>query len=402
MVVDQASTYPLPEDSVLAELASALNEAGSWAEIVDPGWRVVYTTDALQAAMGFLKTETAPTLSGVFRFGTTRFDAVARMPIGSIAVEQMRRDLAGVGSWVIEDLPGGRDELRSLADSHLHDAVDRIPDAHESSAITYVYDGYGVAGSRPKIIVTAVRVRKPGGGLAGTVLMHKPDLDMTLLAALGAMGDRGHFERMRSVAKADRRPGSVLFADLEGSTSLAKQLSTASYFALGRRMTRAADRCVVDAGGITGRHSGDGVVAFFLAENLGSESAAANACIRAARSLSAAMEGVATRSNLPPDALRMRFGLHWGSSLYVGLITTAGRTETTALGDDVNDAARIEACATGGRMLASKQLVERLTPDAADDLDLDLDAITYTQLGYLTTATDKARRDAPSIAVCEL
>lgn len=114
------------------------------------------------------------------------------------------------------------------------------------------------------------------------------------------------------------------------------------------------------------------------------------------------MTDVATRSALPTDALTMRFGLHWGATLYVGLVSTVGRTETTALGDDVNDAARIEACATGGRILASKQLVERLRPEAADDLELDLDGITYLQLGDLATATDKARRDAPSIAVCEL
>jgi class 3 adenylate cyclase len=110
------------------------------------------------------------------------------------------------------------------------------------------------------------------------------------------------------------------------------------------------------------------------------------------------MQQIATRSKLPPEALTMRFGLHWGPDPYVGLISTVGRTEITALGDDVNDAARIEACATGGRVLASKHLIERLGPDRAGDLDLG--GITCTQLGELTTAT--ARRDAPSIAVCAL
>jgi hypothetical protein len=35
---------------------------------------------------------------------------------------------------------------------------------------------------------------------------------------------------------------------------------------------RAADQCVVDSGGLVGRHVGDGVVAFFLAETADSES----------------------------------------------------------------------------------------------------------------------------------
>jgi class 3 adenylate cyclase len=98
----------------------------------------------------------------------------------------------------------------------------------------------------------------------------------------------------------------------------------------------------------------------------------------------------------------IRFGLHWGATLYVGLISTSGRSEVTALGDEVNQGARIEACATGGRALASKELLERLDPDDAAALGLDPDRITYTLLGDLLIATEKARRDAPAIAVCEV
>ena len=98
----------------------------------------------------------------------------------------------------------------------------------------------------------------------------------------------------------------------------------------------------------------------------------------------------------------MRFGLHWGATLYIGRILTAGRSEVTALGDEVNEAARIEACATGGRTLASKSLIERLNRADADALGLDTSHTTYTPLAELATATDKARRDAPSIAVCEV
>lgn len=91
-----------------------------------------------------------------------------------------------------------------------------------------------------------------------------------------------------------------------------------------------------------------------------------------------------------------------GSTLYVGNIITAGRTEVTALGDEVNEAARIEACATGGRALASKSLLERLGPTDAARLGLDPDHATYTRLADLATATDKARRDAPAIAVHDI
>ncbi len=392
----------LPEDGFLAGVAAALNEAGHFAEIADREWRAVYQTDASRAAGGFL-VEDAPSSSSAFMFGAEQMASFASLPIGSIALDFARARLQHVGEWVIADLDGGREQLRSLVDPRLETVVDQIVESGKSSsAITYYYDGYGPAGSRPRMVVTALRIRHPGGELAGTALIQKPALSMMTLAALGAMGDREHLERLQGVASAGRRPGAILFADLEGSTPLAKRLSTASYFALGRRLTRSADQCVVEAGGITGRHSGDGVVAFFLAENLGSESAAARACIRAARALREATLQIAERSGLAPDELTMRFGVHWGAGLYVGLISTVGRTEVTALGDDVNDAARIEPCATGGRLLASKSLIERLTPADADDLGLDLDRITYTQLSELTTTTPKAQRDAPSLAVCEL
>jgi len=85
-----------------------------------------------------------------------------------------------------------------------------------------------------------------------------------------------------------------------------------------------------------------------------------------------------------------------------GAVTTAGRSEVTALGDEVNEAARIEAGATGGRMLASKVLLERLDGDDATRLRLDPDRLVYTALANLGIATEKARRDAPAVSLCEV
>ena len=46
--------------------------------------------------------------------------------------------------------------------------------------------------------------------------------------------------------------------------------------------------------------------------------------------------------------------------------------------------------------------VERLSDDDAASLHIELGSVTCTQLADLDTATDKARRDAPAIAVWEL
>ncbi len=130
--------------------------------------------------------------------------------------------------------------------------------------------------------------------------------------------------------------------------------------------------------------------------------AAARNCIAAARALRGALSDVAVRSGLEPGDVVLRFGLHLGSKIYVGQVTTSGRTEVHALGDEVNETARIEACATGGRALATKDLLERLEPDHAAELALNPHLITDTALGDLDTATEKARRDAPAIAVCDV
>jgi class 3 adenylate cyclase len=249
---------------------------------------------------------------------------------------------------------------------------------------------------------TVMALRDREGQLAGTLLLFKPAASMAVLGTIAAAGDQRHFERMQRAAKAGRRPAAILFADLESSSALARRLSTAGYFALGRRLARANDQCVIDAGGLVGRHVGDGVVAFFLAETAGSESLAARACIEAARAIRDALSEVATRSELAPAELTMRFGLHWGATLYVGQIATAGRAEVTALGEEVNEGARIEACASGGRALASKALMERLEPADAASLGLDSAHITYSLLADLPSATAKARRDAPTIAVCDV
>jgi len=329
----------------------------------------------------------------------------AREPrFGSVtgAVESARLSLAQLGPLVLADTPGGDEELRRLVDPRLRDVVETLHPSTRIVATSFVWGTPIVTGRRSRILGTAVRVPDGEGRLAGTVLVPKPEANMSLLATVTALGDLRHFNQMQSVAQAGRRAAAILFADLESSSQLARRLSTASYFSLARRMVRAADQCVVDNAGLVGRHVGDGVVAFFLAETAGSESKAARSCIQTANDLRAALSEVAARSDVPPEDLMMRFGLHWGSTVYVGQIATSGRTEVTALGDAVNEAARIEASAAGGRTLASKNLIERLEPDDADALGLDPDRVTYSALATLPSASEKARRDAPAIAVCEI
>ena len=390
-------TMPLPEDPTLAAYAAVLNETGHWATVFDAQWRVVFVTDELRLSTG----EQVVQRRGNHYFGPSEVSRRTAMFFGD-GTEAARRSFRRLGPFMLFDTPGGRDELRRVVDPALVDLIDEIEPVEAPPVSRGIENITKLAGSSAENSVLFMRVHDRTGTFVGTIYLAKPRPGMSQLATATALADLDHLDRMALVDGPDRRPAAVLMADLEASSPLARRLSTAQYFAFGRRLVRAADQCIVDHGGIVGRHAGDGVVAFFLAETTGSESAAARACIETARALRTAVVDVAERSGLQESDVTLRFGLHWGATLYVGRITTVGRSEVTALGDEVNEAARIEACATGGRTIASKLLVERLNPADAQALEIDPDHASYTPLADLATTTDKARRNAPAIAVCDV
>jgi class 3 adenylate cyclase len=164
-----------------------------------------------------------------------------------------------------------------------------------------------------------------------------------------------------------------------------------------RRLWMGIDAAVAEHTGIVGKHAGDGASAFFLVDDLGSPSAAASAALRAASKIHEVSRG-AFNDVLESDCL-MKVGLHWGGSLYMGQLVPGGRLDVTALGDEVNEAARIQETAGPGETLATKQLVEQLTQDDAAALGVDLEKLSYRPLSEIDGAPEKATRDAGGLAV---
>jgi class 3 adenylate cyclase len=400
-VTESLQSLPLPDNPALAAWASALNEAGYWADVFDARWCYAFVTDELRESYGDSGATTAIPIGSHFFSAECMQFAASQMNSAWIAREYRRRFFLAMGRYVLASTPGGREELRGLVAPEFSDLVDELQ-PREVPPVWIGRPEWTAGGADVTGRAMWFRVDDGDGHVAGFCAMPKPAAGMSDLAAAAATADLAHLERMRLVARPQRRPAAILMADLEASSPLARRLSAAQFFAFTRRLVRAADQSIIDAGGIVGRHAGDGVVAFFLAETAGEESAAARSCITAARTLRSALDDIAAGSEIAASNLSLRFGLHWGATLYIGRILTAGRSEVTALGDEANEAARIEACATGGRTLASKALIERLNRTDADALELDTRHATYTQLSELATATDKARRDAPSIAICEV
>jgi class 3 adenylate cyclase len=213
---------------------------------------------------------------------------------------------------------------------------------------------------------------------------------------------------MARLVEPGRRRAAILFADLQSSTDLSRRLPSAAYFRLVRAATTAIDDVIVRRLGIVGKHAGDGVTAFFLEEDLGDVSAAARAAVEAAREIPGAAYEAAAALTEDDDLIeivssyRINVGLHWGGALYMGQVVTGGRLEVTALGDAVNDCARIQQTARDGELLASKDLVERLSREDAATLGVDPEALVYELVGEIEGVPEKALRDVASIPVTSL
>jgi class 3 adenylate cyclase len=393
-------TCPLPDDPALAEIASALNEAGSWGYVLDRQWRLVYMTDDIRLSNGMLR-ELVPLPIGAHFFGTAAIDMYLGWSGGVFSIDSYYALFRGIHHWWIDDT--SEEEVREHVDPRLAGLVGATAaDPRERATTVSVPASYTARSSPLAVLITGVRVRDERGDVVGTAFTSKPAAGMSVLGTIAAAGDLGHFTRMQRLANAARRPAAILFGDLEASSPLARRLSTSSYFRA-RAAPRAGGGRERGAGGRDGRPPRRRRSRRALPGRARRLGVGRGAGVHRRDAVAARLAVRRRRSHRP---CRGRCGhavrAALGSTLHVGHVVTAARAEVNALGDEMNEAARIETCATGGRALASKALVERLEPPDARALDLDPARIGYTALAELPTATEKARRDAGAIAVCEL
>ncbi|MDQ3984896.1 MAG: hypothetical protein M3280_00115, partial [Actinomycetota bacterium] len=89
-------------------------------------------------------------------------------------------------------------------------------------------------------------------------------------------------------------------------------------------------------------------------------------------------------------------------SLYMGQLVPGSRLDVSALGDEVNEAARIQELAGPDETIVSKQLLEQLLPDDAAALGIDLEKITYRTIQDVAPGSEKVVRDAGNLAITSL
>jgi class 3 adenylate cyclase len=250
-----------------------------------------------------------------------------------------------------------------------------------------------------RVNVLVAPLRDASGDLTGVLGLGYMSVRPGLVSLL-ARGDEAMYERMARLVEPHSHQAAILFCDLHGSTELARTLPTSEYFRLIRRLWTEIDALVACEQGIVGKHAGDGASAFFLVDDLGSGSEAVCAAARTARGIHERSEEIF--GELLDSSCLMRVGIHWGSSLYIGQLMPGGRLDVTALGDAVNECARIQECADPHQTLASKALIEQLSDNDAAALGIDPEKIRYLPLSDLPNATEKTIAAAGTMPVATL
>ena len=388
-------------DHRLAEIAEWLDASRWGAEIWDSEWRLAHISHESRAVIGG---EQDPDELGI---GRHVLEARYSEPWYRTVNDASRRQLVELElPYVAWDTPGGAERVRELfakVTGRPAPPIEAVePPPVWTAQITLTLPG------QPAFPVQyiAFRIYSTGGEFLGTAYFYGSTLPARLVA-LVTRGNEQMFERMAALVEPGRRTAAVLFADLQASGSLSRRLPSAAYFELVQSLTTAMDEAVIEHRGIVGKHAGDGVTAFFLADDFPSASACAASAIEAAHQVRVTACRVADyhaeRTGLFTGTdCAINVGLHWGGTLYMGQVVTGGRLEVTALGDEVNEGARIQQSARDGALLASKALVERLTADEGRRIGVDPEEVVYTTVAELPGADAKAMRDAGTLPVTEL
>ena len=139
-------------------------------------------------------------------------------------------------------------------------------------------------------------------------------------------------------------PMSMLFIDVRGSTDLSEKMSPTEFSQLINRFYKEATNIIVDEDGLVEKLAGDSVAAFWGAGFAGPDYVART--VRVAQKLLRAME----RQNIP-----VGIGVHAGIAYFGAMGAAEGLTEISAIGDEVNLAARLASKASPGEIIVSEQ-----------------------------------------------
>jgi class 3 adenylate cyclase len=189
----------------------------------------------------------------------------------------------------------------------------------------------------------------------------------------------------RATASSERRPITVLFADIAGSTSIAERMDPEDWTSLIGEAFQRMNRTIERYGGTVARLMGDGVLAFFGAPVAHEDDP--ERAVRCGLDLVRAIDDLdVVRHLASSEGLKVRVGVNSGP-VVVGVVGTDSAHEYTAMGDTVNVAARMQASARPGSVLVTAATYRFVSPivETVDVGMLELKGKTDTVHAYEVT-----------------
>jgi adenylate cyclase len=148
---------------------------------------------------------------------------------------------------------------------------------------------------------------------------------------------------------------SMLFADVRGSTALSEQMSSIEFSGLINRFYVGATRAITEEDGLVEKLAGDAVAAFWGAGFAGKDYVART--IRAAQAIARSMQ----KQNIP-----VGIGVHAGLGYFGAMGTSGGLVDISAIGEEVNTAARLASKAAAGEIILSQAALIRAHMDGSE------------------------------------
>jgi adenylate cyclase len=189
---------------------------------------------------------------------------------------------------------------------------------------------------------------------------------------------------------ANKHPGghevemSMLFADVRGSTALSEQLGVTEFRGLINRFYVKTASAIIQEDGLVEKLAGDGVAAFWGPGIAGSDYVART--IHAAQNILKAMD----QQKIPVGV-----GVHAGVAYFGAMGSPDGLINISAIGDEVNTAARLSSQAAAGEMIVSEKALEQAGTDGHgfESRRLELKGISEPVAVRVMHATDQLIRN---------
>jgi adenylate cyclase len=148
---------------------------------------------------------------------------------------------------------------------------------------------------------------------------------------------------------------SMLFADVRGSTALSEQMSPTEFSRLINRFYTESTKAISEEDGLVEKLAGDAVAAFWGAGFAGPNYV--RRTIKVAQNMLSAME----RQQIP-----VGIGVHSGVAYFGAMGAADGLIDISAIGDEVNLAARLASKAAAGEIIVSEQALKEAGMDGND------------------------------------